>query len=161
MSVEIPLTNGGVSLVDIADVELVNQHRWFRRRSNRGRTFYATSTAHVGSRQIHMHRLILQPEPYMQIDHKNGDGLDNRRSNIRVATQAENNRNRQVISGVSRYKGVSLCNGPRLKSIRWMSGITYNNKTVYLGIFPNEIDAALAYDEKAKELFGEFAFLNF
>lgn len=98
------------------------------------------------------------------VDHINGNGLDNRRANLRPATQAENMRNREKqrfvrgdVRPTSRYKGVSL----RRTSGRWYAYINGGGKARYLGSFVDETDAARAYDRAALEEYGEFALLNF
>ena len=93
-----------------------------------------------------------------QIDHINGNKLDNRIENLRICTQAENNRNRTKSSrNRSGFKGVSW---DKLLN-KWRAQITYNYETVYIDSFEDKVAAAIAYDNKAKELFGEFANTNF
>ena len=103
-----------------------------------------------------MHRVILSLEQGdSAVDHKNGDGLDNRKTNLRLATPSQNNMNKLGRRGsTSKYKGVSLCGGG---SKKWRARIKHDS----LGRFENEVEAALAYDEKAQQIFGEFAKLNF
>ena len=92
------------------------------------------------------------------VDHINGNGLDNRRANLRVCTHQQNifNQQKRKDKCSSKYKGV--CWSKRNKS--WLAQIRFNYKLIYLGYYKNEDDAGLAYNEKAKELFGEFARLN-
>ncbi len=93
------------------------------------------------------------------VDHINGDGLDNRKDNLRIVTIAENNYNKRKSKNVrsSQYKGVSIDK----RTNRWRAIIYYKYRKINLGMFGDEIDAARAYDEAANELFGEFAKLNF
>lgn len=91
------------------------------------------------------------------VDHINGNPLDNRKVNLRVVTAQQNSFNTAARKFSSNYKGVSKRN--RRKP--WEVNITHDGKDYYLGTFSNEDDAAKAYDKKAKELFGEFARLNF
>jgi hypothetical protein len=92
------------------------------------------------------------------VDHRNLNGLDNRRSNLRLATHGENNQNKRKRKGASsRYIGVSF--EKRIK--KWSARIMYKGKAIWLGNFKNEIDAALAYDKAARKYYGEFARLNF
>ena len=99
-----------------------------------------------------MARLIMYAPEGMDVDHKNGDPLDNRRKNLRVCTHRQNCQGRRPNKNcLSKYKGVSWFKG------KWTAMI--NQK--YLGRFDNEINAAKAYDEKAKELYGEYAYINF
>ena len=96
--------------------------------------------------------------PKDQIDHINNIRDDNRLCNLREATNSENQFNRKNISGFSsKYKGVSF----HSRDQKWVACIGSNYKVIYLGRFDDEEEAALAYDEKAKELFGEYAYLNF
>ncbi len=105
-----------------------------------------------------MHRLVADTPLNLVCDHINHDGLDNRRGNLRLCTRLQNSRNRLPRrGGSSKYKGVTW-NKRRKK---FMAEIRVNQKYQYLSYFENEIDAAKAYDKKAKEFFGEFAFLNF
>jgi hypothetical protein len=103
-----------------------------------------------------MHRAILEGAP--QVDHIDGDGLNNQRSNLRPATQAQNMANsRKYSTNTSGFKGV----GWHKAAKKWRADITFDYKTRYLGLFPTAEDAARAYDSAAKSLFGVFACLNF
>ena len=94
----------------------------------------------------------------MATDHINGDGLDNRKQNLRICTHAENLRNRRLgKNNTSGYKGVSWHKLHKL----WYAHISHNKKLMSLGYFKDKEEAAKAYDRKAIELFGEFAKLNF
>lgn len=107
--------------------------------------------------RVAAHRLIMGCPKEMQVDHINGNRLDCRKSNLRICTNQQNQWNRRPEGGSSKYKGVWLFK----KVKKWTAKIYLNNKNVYIGIFKTEIEAAKAYDKKAKELFGEFARLNF
>ena len=104
-----------------------------------------------------MHRQILNVPEGLEIDHKNHNMLDNRKYNIRTCSKAENQHNRKTQKHSSKYKGVSWHKERR----KWRTRICNNGKEFSLGLFDSEIEAAKAYDQKAKELFGEFAYLNF
>jgi hypothetical protein len=107
-----------------------------------------------------MHRIILNAPPHLVVDHINHNGLDNRKANLRLCTVAQNNQNTRPHANpnkLSKYKGVSLDKNRNL----YIALIHRNKKNYYLGRFKNETDAAKAYDKKAAELFGEFAYLNF
>lgn len=112
-----------------------------------------------------MHRLILGLAPGQVGDHRNGNGLDNRRENLRMATYSQNNQNARPSSKkASPFKGVSIrCNrfGGRYKARPWAAEIHVDGRKIGLGSFPDEVSAAKAYDVAAREHFGEFAKLNF
>lgn len=103
-----------------------------------------------------MHRLILSAGEGDIVDHINGDGLDNRRSNLRIVTTQQNAFNQKHHGGSSRHKGVSY----RSDTGTWRAYITMDGVRRYLGNFASEDDAALAYNNEAARLFGEYAKLN-
>lgn len=159
MTIRIPLTRGKYALVDDDDAEPVGQFKWNARPNRTGLVWYAARTVWIpdGQRFItqRMHSLITG---FVRTDHINGDGLDNRRSNLREASHAENQRNQWKTHGTSRYKGVSLNNG---KGKPWHAQLRIGGSTLHLGRYDAEEDAALAYDVAARRLFGDFAALNF
>lgn len=158
MTKEIPLTRGYVAIVDDEDFELVSQYRWVAV-TKKGYTTYAGSfvTTDGKRHQITMHRLVMN-FPTSSVDHINGDGLDNRRStNLRVATVSQNLANRGAPSNnTSGFKGVWW---DRVRSV-WVASIYPGGKHKRLGSFSTAAEAAHAYNKKAIELFGEFAYLN-
>ena len=105
-----------------------------------------------------MHRLIIGAKDGEVVDHRNRNGLDNRKQNLRICTHAENTRNSRPHFSSSNYKGVHK-NNRRGKD--WTSSIRFNGKLYHLGYFDREVDAARAYDAKAKQYFKTFAYLNF
>lgn len=111
-----------------------------------------------------MHRLILGlvPGDGLVVDHRNGNGLDNRRCNIRTATRSNNQHNQRLgrANNTSGYKGVTRRRGPCRRK-PWRACIRHERRTVFIGHFATPEAAAAAYDRKAAELFGEFASLNF
>jgi hypothetical protein len=153
---EIELSNGLIALVDDSDFEWLSQWRWHPAKGKA--TMYAahgtplTRGVCCGTR---MHRLIMEAPSDVHVDHINNNGLDNRRSNLRFATPAQNAHNRSVILSSSGFKGVSS-NGRR-----WRAQICAADKRMHLGTYDTPELAARAYDAKARELFGEFAFTNF
>jgi len=154
---EIQLTQGFVALVDDEDYDRVSEHKW---RILRGRrTIYAMTTMKVDGKytNVYMHRFVLElTDPEIQGDHADLDGLNNQRHNLRKCTQSQNAANSESRTGSSsQYKGVSVFRD------KWAADIRINNKTIHLGIFSTEHGAAMAYDRKAIELFGEFARTNF
>lgn len=107
-------------------------------------------------RTVVLARMVLgSVPPNMQVDHINGDPFDNRKCNLRVCTQQQNQYNRKKrVNSASGYKGVYALRG------RWTALLKYNGKTLYLGMFDSDIEAAKAYNAKAAESFGQFARLN-
>lgn len=155
---EILLTQGKVALVDDADYERVNQHKWCANKI--GNNWYAIRA--TGGRRkkkfIYMHRSITAVAPGMYVDHRNHNGLDNRRENLRVCTNAQNTRSRGTgKNNTSGYKGVCW----RKDRKRWSAKIKVNYVTIALGCFGSPEEAAKAYDEAARFHFGEYALTNF
>jgi len=103
-----------------------------------------------------LHRFIMKVKKGEFVDHIDGNGLNNCKSNLRFCTLSENQANKSSPKGTSKYKGISFIK----KTKKWRADIRKNYKQIYLGTFETETDAALAYNAKAKELFGEFAYLN-
>jgi len=129
-------------------------------KKGRRRSFYAVARQDGIKLHLKMHRLVIGAEPGQIVDHINGDTLDNRRCNLRVVTYQQNAQNSRGVlpgRGTSDYKGVSWSKAAK----KWTATIFYNRKQVYLGLFENEFDAALAYDAKAIELHGAYAKTNF
>lgn len=146
----IPLTRGRHAVIDTDDLPLVLGRAWQAKR-RRG-TWYAQSSGREA-----MHRVIMGFGPGdPHVDHIDGDGLNNRRSNLRPATKAQNRANGRGRGGTSAYKGVSW----RSDRGRWRAVICIDGSFMSLGSFDSEIDAALAYDAAATEAWGEFALLN-
>jgi hypothetical protein len=151
--VEIPLTRGFVAIVDPEDAERVLAAGSWHVKPN-GRVMYARREVQRQPRRwVLMHTFITG---WPQTDHRDGDGLNNRRSNLRPATKAENGRNRRLHSNnTSGYRGVSRSRQ------RWFAQIKVDGRKVSLGMYADPVDAARAYDQAAREHFGEFARLNF
>lgn len=153
---EIKLTNRGVALVDDSDFKEINKFSWFSVPLG-----YAARNKKINGRQtvVLMHRQILQlSDSSVFCDHKNGNGLDNRRKNIRIATHAQNMANRSSAKGSkSKYLGVSFMK----RRGKWRARVQKNNKRIHVGTFDDEASAAKAYDEVARRVHGEFANLNF
>jgi hypothetical protein len=146
--------------VDDDDYDRLAGFEWRLRARNGGTTFYAYRNA--GRQQEQMERTILGPPPEGMVwDHRNGNGLDNRRANLRPATPLQNtwNARKQCRPGASQFKspfkGVSKCKG------RWHAAIRIGGRKVHLGSFPTAQEAAAAYDQAARRQHGEFACVNF
>jgi hypothetical protein len=160
-TVSIPLTQGKFALIDEGDYDLVSQYRWQVKRTPSGKLYAQTSLPRrhpSGLRTLPLHRLILSAPVGIDVDHENGDGLDNRRSNIRLATRSQNAINRdKPPGGTSRFKGVRLI----AKSGRWRASICKQGRQIHIGNFRCEVEAAKRYDEVARQLYGPFARVNF
>lgn len=141
--------------IDGEDFDKVKDYKWHIVTNRQNGVFYAR--ARIKDKCKLMHCLLLD-FPKNNTDHKNGNGLDNRRENIRVCTASENMRNRrkQKAKVTSVYKGVHFFK-PHNK---YSASISVNKKRIFLGYFENEHAAAEAYNKKAIELHGEFALLN-
>lgn len=140
-------------MVDDEDFDFLMKWKWQAHKS--GSNYYARRDTRNGA--IFMHREILNPGISMVIDHIDGNGLNNQRNNLRIATKSQNNMNKcKKKNCSSKFIGVCL-----LKNGLWKSGIQINRKYINIGIFKEEILAAKAYDKKAIELHGKFANLNF
>ncbi len=138
----IKLTQNKHALVDDVDYGKLMEYNWG---FDHG---YVRST-----KKIYMHRLIMNPIGEQIIDHINGNKLDNRKSNLRICSRKQNQSNQAIrTDGKSKYKGVSIN-----RKGTWVSKIT----NLYIGTFENELHAAMAYDIAAKDLFGNYAKLNF
>lgn len=155
----IHLTRNRIALVDDEDYESVSRFKWTLLPKG-----YASCIMFMGNLNhkrvlctMKLHRLIMRPPDSMEIDHINHNGLDCRRSNMRICTHQQNQYNQISRYGASQYKGVIRERRPHKC---WRARIKHNNKLISLGFFYNETEAAIAYNQKAKELFGEFANLN-
>lgn len=154
---EIPLTHGKIAFVDDEDFDLLDQFKWLAIR--RGYTFYAARMiGPKGNRStILMHRVVMRCGLGEEVDHRNRDGLNNTRENLRMATRSENMRNsRRRKDNVSGFKGVSFHRSTR----KWQAHIMLNQKSIYLGIFTTPEEAHLAYCQAAESMHGEFARLK-
>ncbi len=151
----VPLTQGKTAIVDAEDVPLIKDQNWY---VQKGRdTFYARTRDKKTRDTILMH-MVFVPN-VIEVDHKDGDGLNNRRGNLRKSTPSQNRCNWTHLrrNNPSGYCGVAL--SPRGDG--WYARAAINGKSKYLGRFGTPEDAARAYDEAAREHYGEFARLNF
>lgn len=153
MSRLIPLTQGKSALVDDNDFDWLMQWKWTAQKTDH--TFYAMRQDK--GRLILMHRLINNTPEGMITDHRDRNGLNNQRGNLRSATQLQNMMNKRARKGgTSRFKGVWL-DPSRDGTKKWRSGIRLHGKIKYLGRFKTEKEAADAYAVAASEIFGEYA----
>jgi type V secretory pathway adhesin AidA len=143
---------------DDEDYELISNYKWFPAKNYY--TVYAIAHGPTinGKREtIRMHRLILGATKDKLVDHKNRNGLDNRKENLRLCTATQNKYNQRAYTGsISEYKGVTFDK----ETIKWRARISVENKRLHLGRFSSEKEAAEAYNKAAVEYFGEFALLN-
>ena len=149
----IKLPGGRLALVDLADKFLVDGFNW----KLLGNGYVM---AQRGNLHLYLHRLIAGAGPGEEVDHINGDPMDNRSCNLRVASRSQNGANRGAdrrrLGTSSRHKGVSW----RKHRNCWGAYIHVDGKTKYLGSFQDEDDAACAYNKAALEVWGKFARLN-
>jgi hypothetical protein len=155
-----------IARIDDKNYDLISAYTWrpyIGGKPGRHKTVYAI--AHEHGRKFRepdvsviMHRLILNAPKGIQVDHRDGDGLNNQEYNLRLADNISNAQNgRSQIGRSSQYKGVSLDK----RHGTWKCYIRVNKVNKWLGQFKSEIDAAMAYDRAARKFFGEFACLNF
>jgi hypothetical protein len=154
MTKELILSNGKIALVDDEDFEKVSKHNWYFLKG------YAAKSGTIaeGKHTVLLHHFVTETDYKYVVDHINGNSLDNQKKNLRVVTAQQNAFNRAVAKNKesSRYKGVHWSKEKNL----WLSIIKLNRKPTHLGYFNSEIDAAIAYNENAKNLFGKYARLN-
>lgn len=152
---EIPLTQGKKAIIHAADLKKVAGMRWHAI-FNRG--WYASTKIMRDGRRvaISMHRFLIDPTGAKQVDHRDGNGLNNRRCNLRKCTIAQNCANAKQKPHSSRYKGVHW----RKNRGFWTATIMKAGKAHFLGCFHSEVAAAMAYNSAALSLFGKFARLN-
>lgn len=150
----IPLTQGYVAVIDAQDVPLVEGFRWHAKVQRR--SVYAARRRRAGSEgseTVRMHRVIADAADGMDVDHLNHDGLDNRRSNLRVCTRSENMHNQRLSkANTTGYKGVRWSRADN----KYVACIKLRGKRIYLGAFDNAEDAHEAYCKASKRLHGEF-----
>lgn len=152
---------GLVALVDDADYKLVAEHRWGLRRHRK--TAYAEEARSCCSRTsaVQMHRLVLNAAPDQQVDHVDGNGLNNTRANLRLATNSNNAANRRKQASSSQFKGVWFRRSRSTGPGTWAACVKQDGVRKYLGSFSSEEAAARAYDDGARRAFGAFAAVNF
>ncbi|MES2408775.1 MAG: HNH endonuclease [Patescibacteria group bacterium] len=153
---KIKLTKNKYSIISDSDYRKVSQHIWHL--SNGYATYQKYDRITKKTQTWYLHwDIIGKPNKGYNVDHINGDRLDNRRSNLRICTAAENMRNRKLNKdNTSGFKGVVFYKVLN----KWGSGIKFNGKFHYLGLFITKEEAAEVYNKKAKELHKQFAKLN-
>lgn len=151
---EIPLTQGKVALVDDEDFARLSQFRWHNQCGYAARN----EKTERGRRTIFMHRLVVSVPKGMETDHINGNRADNRKCNLRICTHRQNIANYTALNSKNKsgYKGVYWDEEVR----KWRACIRPDNIAKHLGYFSSPEEAARAYDNAAKNVFGEFAATN-
>ena len=157
MEIEI---KGKVVLIDDEDWNKVKGYRWTIDKQKN--LYYVTATLYINGNKetVRMHRVITgcNKGDGLIVDHINHNTLDNRKTNLRVCDIAENTRNQQKHkNSLNPYKGIKYSKRDK----KWIARIQYNKKRIYVGCNKDPIEAAKAYDRKAIELHGEFAYTNF
>jgi hypothetical protein len=145
------------AVVDAEDFELLDEFKWHRSAAGYALTLIILTTKRDWSVVGRMHRIIMNAPDGLEVDHRNHDRLDNRKVNLRIATNGQNKQNSHAKEG-KRFKGVGWMKEAR--RTRCYATISKDGKKKFLGYFKDEISAAIAYNKAALELFGEFACLN-
>lgn len=148
---ELKLNKNKVTFVDDEDFEFLNMFNWKIKIENNVETVYCSMKLHKFLAKLYNFDIK------DVIDHKDGNRLNNQKSNLRPASRKENSRNMKVRKNITGFKGVY----PNLNKTRFVAKIFTNNKQVHLGVFDTAEEAAKVYDEKARKYFGEFAKTNF
>ena len=158
MTIEIPLSQGKVAIIDDDDLPLVSGYRWYAWKGPMAKTYYAQASIKRADgtwTKIKMHRLIIGlTDPDVKVDHRDRNGLNNTRTNIRACSHGQNMRNSGTRSdNTSGFKGVYFDK----RRGKWAAQIVVNGKNRYLGSFITPEEAHQAYCRAADELHGEFA----
>lgn len=150
MSKTIPITKGKFTIVDDEDFEELNQYNWI---CHTPESVYRQKMVKGVRRMIWMHRFIMKCPDGMEVDHINGNALDNRKSNLRICTHAENMKNIGFSKrNTSGYKGVYW----NKSANKWQAQISISGRVTYIGLYDNIEDAASAYNTSAKKNHGDF-----
>ena len=150
---ELAVGRSNIALIDDEDYERAVRLSWCLTTIRGAKHVYRYARARLGGRKVSLHRFILDAPRGADVDHINGDGLDNRRLNLRACSHAQNMANKRPSTG--KYKGVSRSRR------RWRAEIAKGGKRVSLGSYATEREAAVAYDAAARQLHGGYAWLNF
>jgi len=151
---KIQLSKGKVALVDADMFDYLNQWSWFYHKNGYAMRSYRKDGKY---RKDRMHRVVVNAPLGLDVDHINGNKLDNRRENLRIATRSQNNANKRMQSNnTSGYRGVNW----HKQRGKWVAKIQVDRKSIHLGLYEKKEDAARAYNKAAVLYYGEFAQLN-
>ena len=161
--IKIILSKDKIALIDNEDYDLINQYKWCAVWDNFN--WYAvTSLPRLNGSQIKlkMHQLIMGRIVDKEIDHKDGDGLNNQKYNLRFCTNMENQQNQKKCKTYNKRQTSSIFKGVHWNKLskKWQAQITYRKKHIHLGFFKVETEAALAYNNASLKYFTEYAKLN-
>lgn len=156
---EIKLTKGFVAIVDDEDYDELSKYKWHVSIQRYGRIYACRNSKSTSGKRsrVQMHREVINATGTAEVDHINGNGLDNRKTNLRLATRSQNMRNGKLrATNRSGFIGASW----HLSAKKWFAQLSINNRRIYLGLFDSAEDAAITYNVAARALHGEFAKLN-
>lgn len=153
----IPLTQGRIAVVDLADWPRVAPYTWCTFTADRKWIYAVTGSARCVNGRQFLHRLLLDAPPELQVDHIDHDGLNNRRANLRLVTLHQNLANARPHGASSPYRGVTWDR----YNCQWMARVTVQGQTQYLGRFVHAAEAARAVDAALHAAWGPYACLNF
>ena len=158
MSYKIQLTQNKYTIVDQIDFERVNQFKWYALKDQQGnyRAVRNVGSGRGNQSLQYMSRFILNADTRKLVDHRDHNTLDNRRLNLRECSKIENVRNGKGYGKTSKFRGVCFVKSRQ----RWRASLTVNSKRIYVKFFKSEIAAANAYNLKALEIYGDFAYQN-
>lgn len=151
----ITLTRDLETEVSPCDFDMLNQFKWYAHMSKWRKPYAARTKSGKPKKLIYMHRQIMDAPKGKVVDHINGDSLDNRRENLRICDYEDNAHNRDFPSGKVDYRGVRQRDG------RFEAAIQKGGKKIYIGSYHTPEEAAIAYDVKARRMFGDHARVNF
>lgn len=154
---QLSLTKGKTTIIDDADFDVLSKYKWFASETNKKGVFYAKAV--INKKPVYLHRFLLSvTQKSSHVDHIDNDTLNNQRSNLRACTRLQNMYNKKKRVSKAVYTGVSkkIYKG----RVYFFASISVNNKPKYLGSFPDERSAAIAFNNAAIKIRGEFAKLN-